>query len=124
MRDGMLLRIYMAESARIHGVSGYKYLTDFFLKQGYPGCTVMRGMTGFGHEKLIRTVDVLHLSLDLPVVIDVVDTRERIREILPAVETLVEHGLVTVQDVQMTRNVPEKSTGGNSPRVPPVDERI
>jgi len=66
----------------------------------------MRGMTDFGHEKLIRTVDVLHLSLDLPVVIDVVDTRERIQKILPEVEAMVEHGLVTVQDVQMTRKVP------------------
>jgi uncharacterized protein len=108
MQDGMLLRIYMAESARIHAVPGYKYLTDYFLKNNFPGCTVMRGMTGFGHEKLIRTVDVLHLSLDLPVVIDVVDTRERILEILPEVEAMVEHGLVTVQDVQMIRKVPEK----------------
>jgi uncharacterized protein len=107
MQDGALLRIYMAESARIHGVPGYKYLTDFFLKKNYPGCTVMRGMTGFGHEKLIRTVDVLHLSLDLPVVIDVVDTRERIEEILPEVEAMVDHGLVTIQDVRMTRKLPD-----------------
>lgn len=106
MQDGALLRIYMAESARIQGVPGYKYLTEFFLRNNYPGCTVMRGMTGFGHENLIRTVDVLHLSLDLPVVIDVVDTRERIQKILPEVEAMVEHGLVTVQDVQMTRKVP------------------
>jgi uncharacterized protein len=108
MQDGALLRIYMAESARIHGVPGYKYLTDFFLKKNYPGCTVTRGMTGFGHEKLIRTVDVLHLSLDLPIVIDVVDTRERIMEIVPEVEIMVTHGLVTVQNVQMIRKVPEK----------------
>jgi PII-like signaling protein len=108
MHDGALLRIYMAESARIHGVPGYKYLTDFFLKKNFPGCTVTRGMTGFGHEKLIRTVDVLHLSLDLPVVIDIVDTRERIMEVLPDVEAMVTHGLVTVQDVKMMRKVPEK----------------
>jgi PII-like signaling protein len=110
MEDGMLLRIYMAESARIHAVPGYKYLTDFFLKRNFPGLTVTRGMTGFGHEKLIRTVDVLHLSLDLPIVIDVVDTRERIMEVLPEVEAMVEHGLVTVQDVQMTRKVPGKES--------------
>jgi uncharacterized protein len=108
MQDGMLLRIYMAEAAQINSVPGYKYLTEFFLKRDFPGLTVTRGMTGFGHEKLIRTVDVLHLSLDLPVVIDVVDTRERILEILPEIEALVEHGLVTVQDVQMIRKVPEK----------------
>lgn len=65
-------------------------------------------MTGSGYEKLIRAVDVLHLSLDLPIVVDVVDTRERIREILPEVEAMVEHGLVTVRDVQMTRKVPGK----------------
>ena len=101
LTDGMLLRIYVAESARIKEKSAYKFLVDYFLAKGFPGCTVFRGMAGFGHEYKIRTVDVLNLSLDLPVVIDVVDDEEKIMAVIPEVETMVEHGLVTVQKIQV-----------------------
>jgi uncharacterized protein len=108
MDDGVLLRIYMAESALINNEPGYKYLVRFFLRKGFPGCTVVRGMSGFGHEHLLKTVDVFQLSLDLPVIIDLVDTRERIMAVLPEVEPMIVHGLVTLQDVRMIRKVPEK----------------
>jgi len=108
MDDGVLLRIYMAESALINKEPGYKYLVRYFLRKGFPGCTVVRGMAGFGHEHLLKTVDIFQLSLDLPVVIDVVDTRDRIMAVLPEVEAMVVHGLVTLQDVRMTRKVPEE----------------
>ena len=101
LREGLLLRIYLAESARIRRQVGYRYLLDYFLTKGYPGCTVNRGMAGFGHEYKIRTVDDLKLSLDLPVVIDVVDDEEKIMAVVPEVEAMVEHGLVTVQKVQV-----------------------
>ena len=101
LTDGMLLRIYIAESARINEKPAYKFLVDFFLAKGFPGCTVFRGMAGFGHEYRIRTVDVLNLSLDLPMVIDVVDDEEKIMAVVPEVEAMVEHGLVTVQKVQV-----------------------
>lgn len=101
--DGMLLRIYIAESAVIGDRPAYKHMTDFFLERGFPGCTVFRGLMGFGHEKHLRTVDVFRLSLDLPVVIDVVDTEERIMSVLPEVEKMVEYGLITTQKVQMIR---------------------
>ncbi|MDO8841505.1 DUF190 domain-containing protein [Methanocalculus sp.] len=101
--DGLLLRIYIAESAKIDDKTGYKALVEFFKGKGFPGCTVFRGMIGYGHEKKLRTVDVFNLSLDLPVVIDVVDTSERIMAVVPEVEKMVEHGLVTIQQVQMIR---------------------
>ncbi|MCP1714765.1 PII-like signaling protein [Methanocalculus alkaliphilus] len=104
--DGLLLRIYIAESAKINGKTGYKVLVEYFKEKGFPGCTVFRGMIGFGHEKKLRTVDVFNLSLDLPVVIDLVDTSERIMAVVPEVEEMVEHGLVIIQQVQMIRKRP------------------
>ncbi|NMB78193.1 MAG: DUF190 domain-containing protein [Methanomicrobiales archaeon] len=104
LQDGMLLRIYLVESVRIGERPGYRYLVDFFKERGFPGCTVFRGMMGYGHDYKIRTVDVLQLSLDLPVVIDVVDTEEKILAIVPEVEALVKNGLVTVQNVQVGRH--------------------
>lgn len=109
LTDGMLLRIYIAESVRINEKPAYKFLVDFFMAKGLPGCTVFRGMVGYGHEYKIRTVDVLNLSLDLPIVIDVVDTEEKIMAIVPEIEAMVEHGLVTVQKIRMGRHGHKKN---------------
>lgn len=103
LTDAMLLRIYVAESARIKEKPAYKFLVEYFKDKGFPGCTVFRGMVGYGHEYKIRTVDVLQLSLDLPVVIDVVGEKAKILAVVPEVEGMVEHGLVTVQDVQVAK---------------------
>jgi len=110
MQDGALLRIYIAESAKINNLPGYSYLAAFFLRKGFAGCTVMRGMGGFGHEHMMRSVDVFRLSLDLPVIIDVVDSRRKIESILPEVEAMVNHGLVIVQEVKMSNKSPDTST--------------
>lgn len=104
--DGMLLRIYISESAKYNDRPAYKHLVEYFMDRGFHGCTVFRGMMGFGHEKQLKTVDVFRLSLDLPVVIDVVDTEERVREVLPEVEKVVEYGLIVTEKVNMLRKKP------------------
>jgi uncharacterized protein len=106
LSDGMLLRIYISESASIEDRPAYKFLVEYFMDKGFPGCTVFRGMMGFGHEKKLKTVDVFRLSLDLPVVIDVVDTEERIMSIVPEIEQKIEYGLIMTEKVQMIRKKP------------------
>ncbi len=106
LSDGMLLRIYISESASIEDRPAYKYLVEYFMDKGFPGCTVFRGMVGFGHEKKLKTVDVFRLSMDLPVVIDVVDTEERIMQVLPDVEKVIQYGLIITEKVQMIRKMP------------------
>ena len=108
LQDGVLLRIYIAESMTIRETPGYRFLVQYFLNHGMFGCTVYRGMGGFGHKNEIRTVDVLQFSFDLPVIIDVVDSRDKIMAVLPEVETLIEDGMITLQDVQMIRKVPQE----------------
>jgi PII-like signaling protein len=106
--EGMLLRIYISESAKINERPAYRYLTEYFREKGFPGCTVYRGLVGFGHEKEIRSFDVFRLSLDLPVVVDIVDTEERIMCIRDEVAGMVSHGLVITQPVSMSRKIPPK----------------
>jgi uncharacterized protein len=106
LAEGTLLRIYMSESAKIGDTPAYRRLVELFMEKGFPGCTAYRGIVGYGHEKKVRTVDVFRLSLDLPIVIDVVDTEEKISAIIPEVEKLVEYGLVTTQKVGMIRKLP------------------
>jgi hypothetical protein len=104
--DGVLLKIYIAESAMIDNRTAYKFLVDYFKEKGFPGCTVLRGMTGFGHEKEIHTVDVIRLSLNLPMIVEVVDTEEKIMAVLPEIEKFVAHGQITLQNVRMIKKVP------------------
>ncbi len=98
----------ISESAEIQRPPGpSKYLVEYFKEKGFPGCTVFRGLyEGFGHEKQLRTVDVFRLSLDLPMVIDVVDTEERIMQVIPDIEKAVEYGLIITEKIQMIRKKP------------------
>ena len=107
LMDGMLLKIYIAESAKIKDRPAYKYLVDYFKGKGFPGCTVFRGMAGFGHESVIHTVDVIGLSLDLPVTIEVVDEEEKIMAVIPEIEKFIEHGQITLLKIQMIRKSAE-----------------
>jgi hypothetical protein len=106
LQNGLLMRIYIAESTKIKDKPANRFLVDFFMKRGLTGCTVYRGMSGFGHENKVRTVDVFQFSLDLPIIIDVIDTGEKIMTVLPDVESMIEDGLVIIQEVQMIRKVP------------------
>jgi hypothetical protein len=107
VQEGLLLRIYIAESTMINDLPGYRFLVAYFMKKGLKGCTVFRGMGGFGHENKLRTVDVFQFSLDLPVVIDVIDVPEKIRAVLPEIEDMIGDGLITLQDVHMIVKLPE-----------------
>jgi len=104
--DGMLLRVYLSEAAQIDGEPAYKHLMEFYRKMGFPGCTVYKGIVGYGHEKQVKMFDVYHMAVEVPVVVDIVHEKEKIQEILPQVEALVEHGLVITQPVRMSRKTP------------------
>ena len=97
----MRLRIYIGESDRYKGKPLYLYLLTLFKKQGIRGATVYRGIAGYGSHSLIHRVDILRLSEDLPIVIEVVDEAERIERILPIIEDIIEEGLVTVDPVRL-----------------------
>ncbi len=98
-RHTLLLRIYIGESDRYENKPLYRYLVEQFRKQGFSGATVLRGITGFGETSRISTTSILRLSTDLPVVVEVIDEEEKIRETLPLLEKIVTGGLITVQDI-------------------------
>ena len=63
LQNGVLMRIYIAESTKINDKPASRFLVDYFMQKGLTGCTVYRGMSGFGHENKVRTVDVFQFSL-------------------------------------------------------------
>ncbi len=100
-QDAVLLRIFIGESDRF----GHASLADAIVakahESGLAGATVLRGVQGFGARSRIHTSKILRLSEDLPVVIELVDSPERIAEFLPAIETMMGDGLVTMEKVKV-----------------------
>ncbi len=101
MKDPVLLRIYVGENDRWEGKPLYKAIVELVKENGLAGATVLRGLIGFGKESVLRTPSILRLSTDLPVVIEIVDEREKIERIKPKILEMVERGLVLEQEVRV-----------------------
>jgi hypothetical protein len=99
--EGKLLRIFVGESDTWHGKPLYDAIVELARKEGLAGATVIRGMEGFGAHSRLHTSRILRLSEDLPVVIEIVDGEEQIDRILPALDEMVEEGMVTVERVHV-----------------------
>lgn len=97
------LRIYIGESDRWRGKPLFVALLELLKKQGMAGASVFRGVAGFGARSRIHTAAVLRLSEDLPLVIDVVDTPEKVQMAVELVYPMVSEGLMTVEDVQVVK---------------------
>jgi hypothetical protein len=99
--EGQLLRIFVGEADRWHGKALHEAIVARAREAGLAGATVLRGLMGFGAKSRIHTAKVLRLSEDLPIVIEIVDTAEKIERILPILDEMVEDGLVTLERAQV-----------------------
>lgn len=97
------LIVTVNETARWHGRSLYNALLELFQHKGLAGATVSRGIAGFTGHGTIRTINIVDLSSDLPVRIEIVDTAEAIERVLPDVYDMVDKGLVEVQDTTVIK---------------------
>lgn len=102
-KDAVLLRIFLGENDRGDGRPLYEALVLEARRQGLAGATVLRGPMGYGHSSHLRTARILRLSDNLPMVVELVDTEEKIRAFLDAVEPMMGSGLVTLEKVQVLR---------------------
>src|SRR6516162_10613140 len=102
----LLLRIYIGESDRFDHHPLYEAIVLKAREQGLAGATVLRGPMGFGHSSRIRTAKILRLSQDLPVVVEIIDTREKITAFLSLLDGMVKGGLVTLEEIQVVRYGP------------------
>lgn len=96
----ILLRIIIGESDKYEGKPLYQYLLQEFKRFKLAGATVLRGMAGFGKKsQQLQTTAILRLSSDLPIIIEVVDTEEKIAQIKPLLDKVVKEGLITEEKV-------------------------
>ncbi len=98
---GKLLRIFVGESDTWHGKPLYHAIVERVREHGLAGTTVIRGIEGFGADSHLHTARILRLSEDLPVLIEIVDTEERINEVIPMLDEMVTEGLVTLEAVEI-----------------------
>ena len=102
----LLLRIFIGEHHHIDGKPLYDSIVFKAREQGLTGATVLRGPMGFGHSSLLHTGKILRLSEDLPVVVEIVDSKEKITGFSSLLEGMVKSGLVTLEEIRVLRYGP------------------
>lgn len=100
---GCLLRVFIGESDRWHGKPLFEAIVMKARELHLAGATVLRGPMGFGAHSRMHTTKILRLSQDLPIVIEIVDSEEKIQTLLPHIEEMVEEGLVTMESVRVIK---------------------
>ena len=99
--DAVLLRIFIGESDRWHHQPLYEALVLKARELHLAGATVLRGPMGFGKSSRMHTAKILRLSMDLPLVIEIVDSEEKINSFLPVLDEMMKGGLVTLEKVRV-----------------------
>jgi uncharacterized protein len=100
-RDSVLLRIFIGESDRVNHKPLYEAIVLKAREMHLAGATVLRGSMGFGKSSRMHTAKILRLSMDLPIVIEIVDSEEKISSFLPVLEPMMSGGMVTLERVQV-----------------------
>ena len=101
--EGQLLRIFVGESDQYKGKALYEAIVIKAREQNMAGATVTRGIMGFGADSRMHSAKLLKLSEDLPVVIEIVDTEEKISALMPFLDEVVTEGLVTLEKVRVVK---------------------
>jgi PII-like signaling protein len=107
--ERVLMRIHIGERDRYEGRPLYVQIVELLRRRQYAGATVYRAIMGFGASSHLRTDRFLELSLDLPIVVECVETEERIDAILPELDTMIGGGLITLERAHVIMYRPEVS---------------
>ena len=99
--EGSLLRIFVGESDRFGHHPLYEAIVLKAREHGLAGATVLRGVMGFGKNSILHTAKILRLSEDMPMVIEIVDSSQKIQSFLPFLNEMVADGLVTLETVKV-----------------------
>ena len=100
-QEGCLLRVFIGESDKRDGKPLYEWLVLQAREHGLAGATVLRGMMGYGAHSRLHTFKIERLSEDLPIIIEIVDTREKLEKFLALVDNEIEEGMATLEEVRI-----------------------
>ena len=112
--DGYLLRIFVGESDRHGHHPLYEAIVLKARETGLAGATVVRGVMGFGKHSVLHTAKILRLSEDLPMVVEIADSLEKIEQFLPVLDQMITDGMMTLERVRVIEYKPEKPSPSSS----------
>jgi len=99
--EGQLLRIFIGESDKYEKQPLYEWIVRKARETGLAGATVFRGLEGYGASSRLHTAKLLRLSADLPIVIEIVDTDDKIEQFIPLIDKAINNGLVTLEKAKI-----------------------
>lgn len=111
--EQVMSRVFIGDGDKWHHQPLSVALLERLRNDGFAGATVFHGVAGFGARSVIHTSHILRLSEDLPVVIEIVDTEEQMKKLIPILDEMVPEGLVTMEKIRVLKYAP-----GNRPPVP------
>ncbi len=101
--EQVLMRIFIGEGDRYEHKPLYEALVELLRSEGFAGATVLRGVCGYGANRVYHTQKLLDLSADLPLVVEVVDTQEKINAIMPRIDAMMGGGMITLEKATVIR---------------------
>ena len=110
--ERVLMRIHVGEADEYRGVLLYKAILDLVRERGYAGATVFRGAMSFGAHSVVHTDSIEVMALDLPIVIECVESEEKIKAILPELDAMIDGGLITLERAEVMIYRPHDSVAG------------
>jgi uncharacterized protein len=101
--ENLLLRIFIAEGDRFEHRPLYEALVEMLRKEGFAAATVLRGVSGFGAHSVYHSQKLLDLSADLPMIIEAVESEEKINAVMPRIDAMMSGGMITMEKVRVIR---------------------
>lgn len=99
--EGYLLRVFIGESDKVGHRPLYEEIVLKAREAGLAGATVLRGVMGFGKNSVLHTAKILRLSEDLPMVVEIVDSLEKVEAFVPTLDEMIKDGLVTIEKIRV-----------------------
>jgi uncharacterized protein len=101
--EKVLMRMFLGESDKVGHRPLYEVLVELFKTEGFAGATVLRGIGGFGAHSVFHTDKILRLSLDLPIIVEVVESQEKIDALMPRIDEMMNGGMITLEKTTVIR---------------------
>lgn len=101
--EKVLMRIFLGEGDKVGRRPLYEVLVELFRKEGFAGATVLRGIAGFGAHSVVHTDRILRLSHDLPIIVEVVESQDKIDALMPHIDEMMNGGMITLEKATVIR---------------------
>lgn len=105
--EGRLLRIFVGENHRHHGIPLFEAIIQKAREKGLAGATILKAIEGYGIHKKIHTHRLLEITGGMPIIIEIVDAPEKIESFLPLLDEIIKEGTITLEDVKLIRYAPD-----------------